>query len=376
MKRGKKLRYYKNRIPGIWVSTKPIGVLDILVAVVVFVCMWHYIPLDFGTGAFEQPEENIQTVTEYVTTQTIEPGSLSRVFKSSCIYNGGTVLGFNGGNISVKDGDVILRGQYKNGRYVDGTTQTHPCPTGMTVAGHLLTEIDGKIYIDNVASVFDEQIYGITDLSIKGNLYNDDGTVNYDAVRSLLARSDVEEITFAEAATVYPLIRDHILIGYADGVAWFVGYDDDGDTYLLKSTEDKTEQYPKKIKGTVDEVYVVDNKFIVYSQNNDVQMHFIENDAHKKWGLDKDFEKWGNVKQIGYAVLEEYGRYSVNVLTDNYIISSKFTDSSMEDLYHTIRELESSVDSMCVTTNKYSTYIWLESNGKYKELEVRGREID
>ena len=343
------IREYKSKI---------IYLFDIVVVVIVFAGMYHHMPLDFSAGIFGQSEEKMQEINEYVKNETIPVGSISEIFKSSNVFNGGLVTT-----------DYKYRlGRYSAKLWYD--SGLHNSPTGMEVPGHILTEKNGKVYVEAFED-YNDEIYGTTEIFIKGNLYNEDDTLNYDAVRSLLARSDAEEITLAEAASLYPLIRDHILIGYADGIAWFKVYEDDK-TCLIKSSEEKTEYFPEHIEGIIDEVYVVDNYFIIYNKNNDLHVYFYDEGIYKPYGLKNDPEKWGELKQIGYAVLEERGKYSVNMLIENYRISFKFTDSSMEDLYHERDEIKKSVRAMSITTDGNDTYMWLKKFVRFEEIQVSG----
>ena len=48
-------------------------------------------PLDFSAGIFGQSEEKMQEINEYVKNETIPVGSISEIFKSSNVFNGGLV---------------------------------------------------------------------------------------------------------------------------------------------------------------------------------------------------------------------------------------------------------------------------------------------
>lgn len=346
-----------------------VGPIELVLIVAILVGLWIYFPIEFSVGLHGTGEVREAEITELMQEPAAKPGFFSNLFQYSAVQNGGKV---QQKNVNSENTDsyyqyatkMLITGyhQYTTyGGWTDWTTCTQSSsPLGLIVNGCLVSEQDGYAYLDNMKGT-----YGVSSIDVKAGLYTAEGELDYQAVTDLLIRGDSEELTYAEAAAIYVLIRDNDLIGYCDQTAWFAKREE-GYTYVYSCTSEGV----SLVRTWEDEcpcVYAIDNLCFFFEDASDIYVEGIYKDFGFRCGYPERAAEWGEPQQIGYGVVEreEYDVVVVYIRTNTKMIHVSFTSTDPGSTDYRDADIGEEIGPMYVIANKSGVTAWAEEGDGY-----------
>lgn len=231
----------------------------------------------------------------------------------------------------------------------------------------LISVVDGYAYVDCFGGT-----YGKSATDVSRTFIGEDGKVDYRAVHDLLVKSDTESITYIELASLYALIKDNVLIGYCDGVAWF-GEKADGETKVMRVTSDGI-IHKSNVAWEIDEIYVINNSFVFYRNSKDAWITTLEDNTYQAIGIEKDADSWGKVLQIGYGVSENGDKTHTFffTMTENKLFIIRATGTNTEGVVTKTFDREKDLGGLCVNVDGKNAIAWIENGNDYNMYTVYG----
>lgn len=350
-------------------KTRVLQPVQLIVSVVLLIVMLCFFPIEIGAGFGGAGDVRREELTVLMQEKYVPVGCFDRVFQYSAVQNGGLMQpsSFQPSNTDTffkYDRHMMVNGYHLYTTY-DGwkdwtTASQHKSPTGLIVDGDLIGAVDGFAYMDDMKGV-----YGMTNIDVKEGLYKEDGKPDYATIAKLLERGDREELTYAEAASIYALMQENILIGYADGVAWFADRKE-STTDLYRVTRTGAKMIGEK-DCVFKEGYVVDNEYLFYNDGEDFHVISLYHDFGLRGGLANKVDEWGKLEQLGYGVVEvgEEHKRVLFVKTEKKLLKLLFSSNSPE--YYEFAEdvFDEDMGQMCVTADESSVKAWLKQKKGY-----------
>jgi len=334
----------KPRVP------KPITVLDIILLVAAIILGYLLIPIDLSAGIGGTSKERAEGIELLLREEGVEPGYFNDLFKT------GTKSTFI--QPDEKYGTYLLfkDGQYKSYDYENkkntlfGNVSKKNVSAGFVSTAGLTSVTETGIYYENFKGFYGDFEIDVPDLLCT------DGTFDYNKTTRLLAGGRDSKISLLNAAAIYHYIQNGTIVGYSDGVAWYVAENGEGGYQLIRDDIYDEPSIVENLGQYGQNVYVIENTYLMFAVDGDLFLHY--DDDHKT-----TLDCGDDVIGLDYSVSDD-GKIKIYAYTASQLYRFNLTGNGVE--YEDLRvDKIDTPDGMYITTEWDKTLCWLRYGEEY-----------
>lgn len=357
------VKYYK--IPKSGRNPRAVHLYDILAMVLMLVAALTALPLgktlDLSVGFQEKSEAYLAEEARELNTQfengAIPSSSLRSMFRISCLQTGGYVYAAGEDYYSYQERDKGL-GYYREVTgegvvdRVDSMRGSHP--RGLICNGVCIAvEEDGRIFFD--------------DLEGRGAYM--DARVNMEEPASLEEANRIlheSRIPCLDAAKLWVLIEQDVLIGYDDDAAWFHKETDGVHRFYRGTGKGVEEKF--SLEGPLWDAMVIDDRYLIYAMNGDLYFRWLETGETTYHAISENAEL-GELRQLAY-LLTDKDHIRVYALNSGKAVYFDLTGNGLEMEGTKMNGKDfSNVSGLYLTGTGDVTLIWFKEPGQYVFLK-------
>lgn len=278
-------------------NPRAVHLYDIAAMILVFAIALTLMPIgttvDFSAGFNQKSEAYLQE--EYMDLVSVfeegdtSSGAFRTLFMTSCLQNSGYVYETRDGYYFYKNGEQGM-GYYlmdDEGNMERADKQEGDNPLGLIIDGVCLSVMEnGQIFIDDL-----DGKSGLMDAYV-----DLDAEIDYAEVAKIMLSS---EISYRDAAMLWHLIQQEIIIGFDGDAVWFQEASD-GIHRIYRATEYEVEE---KLcwEAEMWDVMVIDDRYLIHAEAGNLYIYCLETgDA-----VYMPFDEWtelGELLQLAYRV--------------------------------------------------------------------------
>jgi len=338
----------KPRVP------KLLTLIDIILLVVAIVLGYMLIPMDLSVGINGTSKERAAGIELLLLEGGVEQGYFDKLFET------GTREPFV--QADEKYGTYLI---YKNGEYqsfnyekgqktIFGNSSRDDVPVGFVSTSGLVSETDSGVYFENFKG-----FYGNAEVSKFDYLFTD-GTFDFNKVTQLLADGKEENISLLNASAIYHYMQNGTIVGYADGVAWYVAKNGEDGYHLIRDRVGEEPSLAYNLGQYGHNVYMIDNRYLMYALDGDLYIYY--NDEHNK-----RLDCGDDIIGLDYAVSED-GKVTIFIYTASKLFRFELTGNGVEYENLQTNDIEAP-DGMYITKEWNKTLCWLRYGENYSIYE-------
>lgn len=338
----------KPRVP------KLLTLIDIILLVVAIVLGYMLIPMDLSVGINGTSKERAAGIELLLLEGGVEQGYFDKLFET------GTREPFV--QADEKYGTYLI---YKNGEYqsfnyekgqktIFGNSSRDDVPVGFVSTAGLVSETDSGVYFENFKG-----FYGNAEVSKFDSLFTD-GTFDFNKVTQLLADGKEENISLLNASAIYHYMQNGTIVGYADGVAWYVAKNGEDGYHLIRDRVGEEPSLAYNLGQYGHNVYMIDNRYLMYALDGDLYIYY--NDEHNK-----RLDCGDDIIGLDYAVSDD-GKVTIFVYTASKLFRFELTGNGVEYENLQTNDIEAP-DGMYITKEWNKTLCWLRYGENYSIYE-------
>lgn len=313
--------------------------------------------VDFSAAGGESSAAYARALTEEMEQVTVKEGFFPQLFDCCTLQNGGGIYYISGKDLYFQyDEDGKETGYYpfyrSGGTYNGNVGNTNNVPLGlMTNRWYINVLEDGTVYYDNL-----EGFCGTTDYVI-----DTEAEVNYAEITELLTRSETEKIGLKDAARLLYLVRENILIGYSDGMAWFRVDEEDCVWAVGVTAEGVVEEF--RYYENIEKILAVDNRYLIFIADGEMWFTSVALNTYKGVGFPESVGSWGKLLDIGYAVDE--GQIHFFGLSEKMLVYFILDDETMGATTFQKFSIDYGTPDALYVTNYQELAIWVHYDQDY-----------
>lgn len=338
----------KPRIP------KLLTLVDVILLVAAIVLGYILIPMDLSVGISGTSKERAEGIERLVRESGVEQGYFDQLFET------GTREPFvqkdekYGTYLIYKDGQYQSFDYEKGHKTIFGNESRGDVPVGFASASGLVSETENGVYYENMKG-----FYGSVEVDKFDSLWTD-GTFDFDKATQILADGKDGNVSLLDAAAIYHYMQNGTIVGYADGVAWYVARNGDDGYHLIRDRVDEEPSLALNLGQYGQNVYMIENTYLMYAIDGDLLLYY--NDEHNK-----KLDCGDDVIGLDYAVSDD-GTITIFAYTASQLIRFDLTGDGVE--YDNLRmdDIETP-DSMYITKEWNKTLCWLRYGDNYSIFE-------
>jgi hypothetical protein len=338
----------KPRIP------KPVTIFDIvlLIAAVILGCI--LIPMDLSAGISGTSIERAKGIEKLVLENGVEKGYFDTLFETGTREPFVQADKKYGTYLIYKDGKYESFNYEKGQKTIFGSSSRQNAPVGFVSSSGLVSETEDGIYYENMKG-----FYGSADMDFSDSLFTE-GTFDFEKTTDLLANGKDENISLADATAIYHYMKNGTIVGYADGVAWYVARNGQDGYHLLRDHADKPVSLAYDLGKYGKNVYMINNMYLMYEVDGDLYIYY--NDEYNR-----RLDCGDDVVGLDYAINDD-GKITIFAYTPSKLFRLDLTGNGVE--YENLRIDDiNNPDGMYITKEWNKTLCWLRYGKEYSIYE-------
>lgn len=338
----------KPRVP------KLLTLFDIILLVAAIVLGYMLIPMDLSAGISGTSKERAEGIERLVLEAGVEQGYFDALFDTGTRETFVQADEKYGTYLIYKDGKYQSFDYEKGHKTIFGNASRGNIPMGFVSANGLVSKTDNGIYYENMKGFYGDIEIGLFDA------FCTDGAFDFDKATQILADGKDGNISLLDATAVYHYMQNGTIIGYADGVAWYVAKNGEEGYHLIRDRVDEEPSLAYDLGEYGQNVYMIDNRYLMYAVDGDLYLYC--NDEHNK-----RLDCGDDVIGLDYAVSDD-GTVTVFAYTASQLIRFDLTGVGVE--YDNLRmdDIETP-DGMYITKEWNKTLCWLRYGDNYSIYE-------
>ena len=338
----------KPRVP------KVLTVVDIILFAFVIVLGYLLIPLDLSVGISGTSKDRAEGIELLVRENGVDSGYFDALFETGtrepfvqADKKYGTYLIYKDGKYQSFD--------YENGRKtIFGNQTREKVPTGVVSAAGLVSETENGIYYENMKG-----FYGSIEVDLFDSLCTD-GNIDFDKATQILADGKDGNVSLLNATAIYHYMKNGTIVGYADGVAWYVAKNGEEGYHLIRDRGDETARVALNLGQYGQNVYMIDNTYLMYTIDGDLFLYY--NDANNK-----KLDCGDDVIGLNYSIAED-GKITIFAYTASQLFRFDLTGEGVEYDNLRVDDIETP-DGMYITKEWNKILCWLRYGENYSIYE-------
>ncbi len=338
----------KPRVP------KLLTLLDIILLAVAVILGYLLIPMELSAGINGTSKERAEGIELLVRESGVETGYFDKLFET------GTRNTFVQADEQYGTYLLFKDGQYKSYDYENkkktlfGNASRDNVPTGFVSASGLVSKTENGIYYENFKG-----FYGDAEIEVFKSLCTD-GTFDFNKTTQLLADGKDNNISLLDAAAIYHYMQNGTIVGYADGVAWYVAKNGEDGYHLIRDRVNEEPSLAINLGQHGQNVYMIENTYLMYAIDGDLFLYY--NDDHNK-----KLDCGDDVVGLDYAVSDD-GKITIFAYTASQLFRFDLTGDGVEYDNLRIDEIETP-EGMYITKEWNKTLCWLRYGENYSIYE-------
>lgn len=338
----------KPRVP------KLMTLVDVILLVVAIVLGYLLIPMDLSAGINGTSEERAAGIERLLRESGVEQGYFNKLFETGTREPFVQADEKYGTYLIYKDGEYQSFDYEKGQKTIFGNSSRGDVPVGFVSAAGLVAETKNGVYYENMKG-----FYGSTEVSKFDSLCTD-GTFDFNKATQILSDGKEGNISLLDTSAIYHYMQNGTIVGYADGVAWYVARNGDDGYHLIRDRVDEEPSLAYNLGEYGQNVYMIDNRYLMYAVDGDLYLYY--NDEQNK-----RLDCGDDIIGLDYAVGDD-DKVTIFVYTASKLFRFELTGNGVEYENLQTNDIETP-DGMYITKEWNKTLCWLRYGEDYSIYE-------
>lgn len=334
----------KPRVP------KLLTLVDVILLVVAIVLGYLFIPMDLSAGINGTSKERAAGIEHLLRESGVEQGYFDQLFETGTREPFVQADEKYGTYLLYKDGQYRSYDYEKKQRTIFGNSSRKDVPVGVAANIGLVSETESGVYFEDMKG-----FYGSIEVDKFDSLCTD-GAFDFNKATQILADGKEGRISLLDATAIYHYMQNGTIVGYADGVAWYVARNGEDGYHLIRDFVDEEPAVALNLGKYGQDVYMIDNKFLMYAIDGDIFLYY--NDDHNK-----KLDCGDDILGLNYAV-DEDGTVTIYAYTASQLFRFDLTGEGVEYDNLRIDDIETP-EGMYITKEWGKTLCWLRYGENY-----------